>query len=142
MDLDSAPNISIINGFTAMLGDRFEVLTVGSRIGEFATVNGLEVGGGTDLRGTYGPTELTLVVVAPQTVNCDPGPPSVVEQSEMVFGQSEPVGEHGIPPVETFIPAAIDSGCRTRVRKAVISNGTRYGYATHDVAKRLVFRTR
>ena len=46
MDLDSALNISIINGFTAMLGETFEVLTFGCRIGEFATVNGLEVGGG------------------------------------------------------------------------------------------------
>ena len=36
----------MINGFTPMLGETFEVLTVGSRIGEFATVNGLDVGGG------------------------------------------------------------------------------------------------
>lgn len=33
-----------------MLGETFEVLTFGSRIGEFVTVNGLEVGGWTDLR--------------------------------------------------------------------------------------------
>ena len=66
VDLDSALNISMINGFTPMLGETFEVLTFGSRIGDSTTVNGLEVGGGGPIfELTHGSTELTLVVVEP-----------------------------------------------------------------------------
>ena len=65
VDLAGALNISIINGFTPILGDTFEVLTFGSRIGEFTSVHGLDAGGGLIFELNYGPTELTLVVIAP-----------------------------------------------------------------------------
>ena len=54
----------MINGFAPMLGETFEVLTFGSRIGDFRKVNRLEVGGGPIFELTYGPTERTLVVIA------------------------------------------------------------------------------
>ena len=37
-------SLSLINGFSPSLGDSFQVLTFGSRTGQFATINGLAIG--------------------------------------------------------------------------------------------------
>ncbi len=59
-------NISVINGFTPMLGDTFTILTYGSRIGSFAVFNGLSIGPGLAFQPVFDtivPNSLTLEVV-------------------------------------------------------------------------------
>ena len=56
--------VLLVDGFVPNIGDRFEVMTFGERVGQFATVNGLEIGGGKRLRIIYGETSVVLEVVA------------------------------------------------------------------------------
>ena len=58
-------NISLINGFGPTLGNTFVILTYGSLVGTFDTINGLDIGGGLVFQVTYGTTSLTLEVVSP-----------------------------------------------------------------------------
>ncbi|MCH8084208.1 MAG: hypothetical protein IH885_08225 [Myxococcales bacterium] len=50
-------------GFEPSLNDSFQVMTYASRNGEFATVNGLDIGNGKLFQVNYSPTGLTLTVV-------------------------------------------------------------------------------
>ncbi len=58
--LDGTLNVSLINGFTPANNDAFAVLTFGSRSGDFATKNGLDLGGGMILIPTFGASAMTL----------------------------------------------------------------------------------
>jgi hypothetical protein len=49
-------NVNLLNGFAPAVGDMFDVLTYGSRVGEFATIEG----NGQTYAPTYGPSKLTL----------------------------------------------------------------------------------
>ena len=66
-------NLALVNGFSPAIGNRFQVMTFGSRTGQFATINGLALGNPFDCaQGTYGKpfspaftaTHLTLNVTA------------------------------------------------------------------------------
>jgi hypothetical protein len=61
--LEGTLNVTLINAFAPTLGDSFQVLTFASRIGDFATMNGLNLGGGLELDPVYSSTSLTLVTV-------------------------------------------------------------------------------
>src|SRR2546430_13568661 len=51
-NLDGTINLRLINGYVPNLGDTFDVLTYGSRIGSFTTITGLSIGGGKDRKST------------------------------------------------------------------------------------------
>ena len=59
---DQLLNITVINAFTPILGDLFRILTFGSRTGVFATINGLDLGGGNMLSAAYNLTDVTLTL--------------------------------------------------------------------------------
>lgn len=63
--LDGTLNVTLINGFSPQLGDSFEIMTYGSRSGDFSTYNGLVLGGGLELQASFGASSLTLTVVQP-----------------------------------------------------------------------------
>jgi hypothetical protein len=44
--LDGTLNLMLLPGFTANANDSFRIMTWGSRTGEFAAINGVELGGG------------------------------------------------------------------------------------------------
>ncbi len=58
--LDGTLAISLINGYQVNSAETFQVLTFGSRSGDFAVTTGLDVGSGIFLRSTYSSTDLTL----------------------------------------------------------------------------------
>ncbi len=60
-DLDGLLDISLIALFEPTLSDAFEIMTFGSRVGEFATVIGQDIGNGLYFDLVYAPTSLTLV---------------------------------------------------------------------------------
>ena len=55
------PNVSFINGFVPDAGNTYRVMTFGSRSGTFATINGLDLGGGRLFQVNLTATSLTLV---------------------------------------------------------------------------------
>jgi len=55
-------NIRLINSYVPNLGDTFDVLIYGSRIGSFTTITGLSIGGGKKFNPTYTTNKLTLTV--------------------------------------------------------------------------------
>ncbi|MHC4065644.1 MAG: hypothetical protein ACYSUI_14260 [Planctomycetota bacterium] len=59
-------NIQLIDGCDPTIGAGFEVMTYNSHSGVFATVNGLDIGGGRVLEVTYGPKSVVLTVVSEQ----------------------------------------------------------------------------
>ena len=63
-DLDGALQIRVSPDFHPMLGDSFRILTTAKRVGTFATVSGLDLGGGLKLALTYDATGVTLTVVS------------------------------------------------------------------------------
>jgi hypothetical protein len=56
-------NIALINSYEPDLGDSFEIMTFGSRSGEFTSINGLEIGNGKRFEVIYSGTSLTLEVM-------------------------------------------------------------------------------
>lgn len=54
----------MVNGFSPAIGNTFQVMTFASRTGQFATVNGLVIGNGSQFSPAYSATNLTLNVVA------------------------------------------------------------------------------
>lgn len=58
--LDGVLNIAMVEGYSSDENDTYRVLTFGSRTGQFATINGLDLGGGYQLRPTYGAGSLDL----------------------------------------------------------------------------------
>jgi len=59
--LDGTLNIVLLDDFMANVGDSFQVLAFGTRTGDFATMNGLDLGDGFYLDPVYDSTGLTLV---------------------------------------------------------------------------------
>jgi hypothetical protein len=59
--LDGTLRSELVSGFIPLAGDSFEVMTYGSRLGEYATVDG----GTVDYSATYGANSLVLTVLAP-----------------------------------------------------------------------------
>ena len=53
-----------MNGFSPAIGNSFQVMTFGSRTGQFATINGLAIGNGKQFSPAYAATDLTLNVAA------------------------------------------------------------------------------
>ena len=64
-DLDGTLNITLIDSFSPQLGDSFVIMTFASSVGDFATYNGLNLGGGLELEPSFTATSLTLTVVQP-----------------------------------------------------------------------------
>ncbi len=58
---DGTLNITLINGFSPMVPSSFQVVTFGSVVGKFATINGLKTCAGAFMVPVYYPTSLTLV---------------------------------------------------------------------------------
>jgi hypothetical protein len=61
--LDGTLTISLASGYTPVAGDSFQVLIFAARSGDFATENGLDLGGGLQLSPSYDDTSLTLTAV-------------------------------------------------------------------------------
>jgi uncharacterized repeat protein (TIGR01451 family) len=59
--LDGTLAISLIGGYDPLHGDSFEILTFGSRSGDFASTTGLNLPDGDVLQPSYGASALTLV---------------------------------------------------------------------------------
>jgi hypothetical protein len=59
--LDGTLTVTVTNGFLPNIDDRFQILVFGSRSGDFAVENGLDLGGGLRLDPQYDSTSLTLV---------------------------------------------------------------------------------
>jgi T5SS/PEP-CTERM-associated repeat protein len=57
-------DLSLINGFAPGLGDTFQFLTAASRVGEFASVLGTDLGGNLAFDVLYGVTDVTLQVIS------------------------------------------------------------------------------
>jgi hypothetical protein len=62
--LDGTLNVTLANGYMPNVGDSFQVLLFGSRSGDFAAENGLNLGGGLQLDPEYSTSGLTLVTMA------------------------------------------------------------------------------
>jgi hypothetical protein len=58
--LDGTLNINLINGFSPLSGNKFQILTFGSHTGVFATINGLILGGGQVFLAAYNTKDLTV----------------------------------------------------------------------------------
>lgn len=89
--LDGTLNVALIDGFTPVRGDRFQVLTFDSRSGDFAIQNGLDVGSGLYLIPTFDDTGLTLVV----------GLPGRLRFSSAVYSFGERAGSVAVTVVRT-----------------------------------------
>ena len=70
--LDGTLDVRLVNGFSPTAGDAFEVLRFGSRQGQFATINGLELGNNNRLRANYSNTDVTLVSEVAGGIRVDP----------------------------------------------------------------------
>lgn len=57
--------VTLLNGFVPQPGDAFQVLTFGSRAGDFAQYAGLDLGGGRVLRPLFSDHALSLVLPLP-----------------------------------------------------------------------------
>src|SRR5262249_38520270 len=80
--LNGTLNVSLINGFSPAFGNSFQVLTFGSRTGDFATINGLDLGNGLRLVPFYDGVSLTLITKAvTSTVVTSSANPSVFGQA-------------------------------------------------------------
>ncbi len=60
--LDGHLGISTGASFTPSLGDTFKIVQAGTRTGTFASVSGLDLGGGNSYTVQYNPTDVTLAV--------------------------------------------------------------------------------
>jgi hypothetical protein len=65
--LDGALNVSTLNGFLPNFGDAFQVVTFASHSGDFATLNGLDLGHGRRLDPVYDPSGLDLSLLTVST---------------------------------------------------------------------------
>lgn len=63
-DLDGTLTITLADGYTPSLGNTFDVVTYGSLVGTFTTINGLDIGGGLALAPTYLANALRLIDVS------------------------------------------------------------------------------
>jgi hypothetical protein len=62
--LDGILNVSLLDPFFPMQGDQFQIILFGSRLGDFAVKNGLDLGMGLRFDPQYDTASLTLVTVA------------------------------------------------------------------------------
>ena len=62
--LDGSLNLSLEDGFVPSVGQSFKIMTYNSRIGEFATVTGTDLGGGLSFDIAYNPLDVTLTTVS------------------------------------------------------------------------------
>jgi hypothetical protein len=82
INLNGTLNVSLINGFAPVFGNSFQVLTFASRTGDFATINGLDLGTGLRLIPVYDGSSLTLITDSTTTTSISSSAnPSVVGQS-------------------------------------------------------------
>ena len=58
--LDGTLNITLINSFSPALNDSFVIMTFANVSGTFATINGLNIGGGKELDPVFNANDLTL----------------------------------------------------------------------------------
>jgi hypothetical protein len=71
--LNGTLNISLINSFMPSGGNSFQILTFGSRSGDFATYNGLNIGAGKAFQPNFTATSLILNVIvtnSPPVASC------------------------------------------------------------------------
>jgi hypothetical protein len=62
--LDGELEITLLNGFTPLTGESFEIMTFASRTGAFSTITGADIGNGMHFEVSYGATNIILTVVA------------------------------------------------------------------------------
>jgi hypothetical protein len=96
-NLNGTLNVSLINGFFPSLGDHFDILTYGSHTNDFATRNGLNIGGGRQLDPTAAATTYTLVThpgtgQMTNTALVSSINPSVIDQSVTFTATVSPSG--------------------------------------------------
>ncbi|MFQ5796053.1 MAG: CARDB domain-containing protein, partial [Candidatus Bipolaricaulia bacterium] len=87
--LDGTLNVSLINGFVPIAGDRFQVMTFGSRSGDFATQYGLDLGSGLAFDPVFDTGSLTLVTTATAAANLavtkSASPDPVAVESDLTY---------------------------------------------------------
>jgi RHS repeat-associated protein len=116
--LDGTLNVELTNGYMPNVGDSFQVLLFGSRSGDFAAENGLNLGGGLQLDPEYSASGLTLVTTA-----TNPPPPG--------GGASSPGGRHlpGLDQVAFSSLKGNSNGNAPGQASALARNGNKAGDA-------------
>ena len=94
--LDGTLTISLADGFIPNLGDTFQIVSFASRTGQFATINGLNIGGGLAFQADYSATGLTLT-----TVSAAASPQLTATRTDVSFGAAVavPGGDPSLVPV-------------------------------------------
>ena len=64
MDLGGTLSISLLGGYVPNLGDSFQVLVAASRVGEFSSILGADLGGNLIFDVLYGLNDVTLQVIS------------------------------------------------------------------------------
>jgi hypothetical protein len=118
--LDGTLTVALVDGFTPRLGDRFQVLTYGSRTGAFQTLTGLDLGNRLILAPVYSADGLTLVARYPDTVAVvspvasgpgQPGSASLVPLAGDWDGDgSHTLARYDAPTGQFFVPGEGESG--------------------------------
>jgi Tol biopolymer transport system component len=67
--LQVAGNLDVVTGFTPTPGDRFTVMSFGSRTGDFSSMSGLDLGGGLTLEPQWNATSFELVATSAAAAN-------------------------------------------------------------------------
>ena len=91
--LDGMLNLALVKGFSPAIGNSFQVLTFGSRAGQFATINGLAIGNGNQFTPAYNATNLTLNVATAAALPM----PAYVTTPSSSSGNSNLSGSSGSP---------------------------------------------
>ncbi|MCA9035909.1 MAG: hypothetical protein KDA91_12315, partial [Planctomycetaceae bacterium] len=96
MTLGGALNISLVNGFAPADGDAFEILTFGSRTGDFDAMNGLSLPGNQILYPTYSAGSLVLGAIGddpPVIATLGASPDPILQSADLTLtaeGVSDP----------------------------------------------------
>ncbi len=98
-------NISLVNGFRPIAGDRFEILKFGSGAGTFDNISGLDLGGSLFLQPTFTSTNVVL-----STIDTRPrpvfDPPQRLPNRQIQFTVSNVAGESFVISANTNLNTA------------------------------------
>ncbi len=88
--LDGTLNVNLVGGFEPSVGSNFQIVTYASRVGEFATINGLSLPNGLVFVPQFNATDLTLTAAVPLRV-ADNSIPSSSNVAPLTMDLLEPV---------------------------------------------------